>query len=144
METALRNGLRGRAPAGATEATWAAEDTAATRMLTGTSATRVAPPTSPGTRPHQRLEPLDEPAPRRAPARRASAPPPARKKKKSGSGTRLFVGLLVVLALAAAGIVGYQALEGSGSKSVQLREDVRGNVNNAIEELRGLIDDNTQ
>jgi serine/threonine protein kinase len=142
MESALRNGLRGRAPAGATEATWAAEDTAATRMLTGTSATRVAPPTS-QTRPHQRLEPLDESAPRRAPARRASAPPPARK-KKSGSGTRLFVGLLVVLALAAAGIVGYQALESSGSKSVQLRENVRGNVNNAIEELRGLIDDNTQ
>jgi uncharacterized protein HemX len=112
-------------------------------MLTGTSATRVAPPTS-ETRPHRRMEPLDEPAPRRAPARRASAPPPARKKKKSGSGTRLFVGLLVVAALAAAGIFGYQAVADSGSKSVQLREDVRGNVGNAIEELRGLIDDNTQ
>ena len=73
----------------------------------------------------------------------ASAPPPARK-KKSGSGTRLFVGLLVVLALVAAGIVGYQALESSSSKSVQLREDVRGNVDNAVEELRGLIEDNTQ
>jgi len=111
-------------------------------MLTGTSATRVAPPTS-ETQPHRRLEPLDEPAPRRAPARRASAPPPARK-KKSGSGTRLFVGLLVVLALVAAGIFGFQALESSGSKSVQLREDVRGNVENSIQELRGLIDDNTQ
>jgi hypothetical protein len=27
---------------------------------------------------------------------------------------------------------------------VQLREDVRGNVDNAIEDLRGLIEDNTQ
>ena len=35
METALRDGLRGRAPAGGTDVTWA-EDTAATRMLTGT------------------------------------------------------------------------------------------------------------
>ena len=79
---------------------------------------------------------------RRQPARRTSAPPP--RKKKSGSGSRLFVGLLVVLALVAAGIVGYTALESSSSKSVQLREDVRGNVDSAIEELRGLIEDNTQ
>jgi hypothetical protein len=49
-----------------------------------------------------------------------------------------------VLALVAAGIVGYTALDSSGSKSVQLREDVRGNVDSASEELRGLIEDNTQ
>jgi serine/threonine protein kinase len=141
MESALRDGLRGRAPAGATEATWAAEDTAATRMLTGTSATRAAPRTGPQTAPRQRLEPLVEPPTRRTAARRPAAPPP---KRRQGSGTRLFVGLLVVLALVAAGIVGYQAVDSAGSKSVQLREEVRGQADDAIEELRGLIDDNTQ
>jgi eukaryotic-like serine/threonine-protein kinase len=138
METALREGLRGRAPV-ETDATWAVGDeTAATQMLTGTSATSAMPRTSP----QRRLEPLDEPPPpRRPPARRASAPPP---KQRSGSGLRLFVGLLVVLALAAAGFAGYQALEDSGGKSVQLREDVGGKVDDAIDQLRGLIDDNTQ
>jgi serine/threonine protein kinase len=144
MEKALRDGLRGRAPAGATEATeatWAMEDTAATRMLSPTGATSALPPTS-QTSPHRRLEPLSEPPPpRRAPARRPAAPPP---KKKSGSGTGLFVGLLVVLALIAAGIVGYQAVNSSGNKSVQLRQDVKGQVDDAIEQLRGLIEDNTQ
>jgi eukaryotic-like serine/threonine-protein kinase len=138
METALREGLRGRAPV-ETDATWAVGDeTAATQMLTGTSATSAMPRTSP----QRRLEPLDEPPPpRRPPARRASAPPP---KQRSGSGLRLFVGLLVVLALAAAGFAGYQALDDSGGKSVQLREDVSGKVDDAIDQLRGLIDDNTQ
>ncbi len=99
MEKALRDGLRGRAPA--TEATWAAEDTAATRMLSPTGATSALPRTS-QTAPHRQLEPISEPAPpRRAPARRQPAPPP--RKKKSGSGSRLFVSLLVVLALVAAG-----------------------------------------
>jgi serine/threonine protein kinase len=142
METALREGLRGRAPV-ETDATWAVGDeTAATRMLTGTSATSAMPRTSPQTSPQRRLEPIDEPPPaRRPPARRASAPPP---KERSGSGLRLFVGLLVVLALAAAGFAGYRALEDSGGKSVQLREDVGGKVDDAIDQLRGLIDDNTQ
>jgi eukaryotic-like serine/threonine-protein kinase len=142
METALREGLRGRAPV-ETDATWAVGDeTAATQMLTGTSATSAMPRTSPQTSPQRRLEPLDEPPPpRRPPARRASAPPP---KRRSGSGLRLFVGLLVVLAFAAAGFAGYQAVEDSGGKAVQLREDVRGKVDDAIDQLRGLIDDNTQ
>jgi eukaryotic-like serine/threonine-protein kinase len=142
METALREGLRGRAPV-ETDATWAVGDeTAATQMLTGTSATSAMPRTSRQTSPQRRLEPLDEPPPpRRPPARRASAPPP---KRRSGSGLRLFVGLLAVLALAAAGFAGYQALEDSGGKAVQLREDVSGKVDDAIDQLRGLIDDNTQ
>jgi eukaryotic-like serine/threonine-protein kinase len=139
MEGALRDSLKGRAPAVPTG--WApAEDTAETRMLTGTSATSAMPRTSQAP-PRRRLEPLDEP-PTSAP-RRAPAPPPARRKQKSGGGLRLFVGLLVVLALAAAGFAGYQALEESSSSSVQLREDVGGSVDDAVGELRGLIEDNT-
>jgi serine/threonine-protein kinase len=141
METALRDGLRGRAPAGGTEVTWA-EDTAATRMLTGTGATSALPRTS-QTTPHRRLEPLEEPPRPRAPARRPSAPPPARKRRRGGH-LRLFVGMLLVLALAAAGIAGYQAVQDAGRKSVQLRENVRGQVPDAVEQLRGLIEDNTQ
>jgi hypothetical protein len=52
--------------------------------------------------------------------------------------------MLLVLALAAAGIAGYQAVQDSGRKSVQLRENVRGQVPDAVEQLRGLIEDNTQ
>ena len=139
MESALRDSLRGRAPAAPTG--WApAEDTAATRMLAPTSATSAMPRTTQAP-PRRRLEPLDEP-PTRAP-RRAAAGPPQRRKKKSGAGLRIFVGLLVVLALAAAGFAGYQALESSGGDSVQLRENVGGNVDEAVGELRGLIEDNT-
>ena len=139
METALRDGLRGRAPAAPTG--WAsAEDTAATRMLAPTAATSAMSRTSQAP-PRRQLEPLDEP-PTRAP-RRAPAAPAPRRKKKSGAGLRILVGLLVVLALAAAGFAGYQALESTGGNSVQLREDVRGNVDDAVGELRGLIEDNT-
>jgi serine/threonine-protein kinase len=139
MESALRDSLRGRAPAAPTG--WApTEDTAATRMLTPTAATSAMPRTTQAP-PHRRLEPVDEP-PTRAPRRTPAAPPPRRKER--GGALRWVVGLLVVLALAAAGFAGYQALESSGgASSVQLREDVRGNVDDAVGELRGLIEDNT-
>ena len=140
MEKALRDSLAGRAPVVPTG--WAtAEETAQTRMLSGTSATRAMPPTS-AAPPRRRLEPVDEP-PKRAP-RRPSAPPPARaRRKQSGGALRLFVGLLVVLALVAAGFAAYQALEGSGGSGVQLREEIRGPVEDATNELRQLIEDNT-
>jgi serine/threonine protein kinase len=142
METALSDGLRGRAPAGVEN--WAADedDTAATRMLTGTSATSAMPrPTQ--TPPRRRLEPLDEPPTRAPRPSRAPAPPPARRGGRN-AGLRLFVGLLVVLALAAAGVAAYQALDSAGGRAVQLREDVRGSVEDAADELRGLIEENTQ
>src|SRR4029078_9066232 len=134
-------GLRGRAPAGATEAT-SGEDTAATRALSQTAATSALPP--PRTAPHRAPQPPPEttPPPRRAPARRQPAPPP--RKKKSGSGARLFVSLLVVLALGGAGVSAHTTLNRPNSKSVELRQDVKGQVTDAIDQLRGLIEDNTQ
>jgi serine/threonine protein kinase len=141
METALRDGLRGRAPSD-TEATWAMSDETATRMLTGTGATSAVPRTSSQSAPHRRLEPISEPPPRRAPAGRPAGPPPRRRRN---AGMRAFVALLVVLALAAAGVAAYAVVDSSsGSKSVQLRNDVRGKAQDAIDQLRGLIDDNTQ
>jgi serine/threonine protein kinase len=136
METALRDALRGRAPAAATG--WAtAEETAATQMMTGTSATSAMPRTTESP-PRRRLEPIDEP-PARKSRPRPAAPPP---KRRRGAG-RLVAALLLVLAVGAAGFVGYQALEDPAGQSVQLREDVDGAVDDAVNELRGLIEDNT-
>jgi serine/threonine protein kinase len=144
MESALRDGLRGRAPTD-TEATWAMSDETATRMLSGTGATSALPRDSSSQTPppRRRLEPLDEPAPpaRRAGTGRPTAPPPRR---RGNAGTRAFVALIVALALAAAGFAAYQAVDSSGTKSVKLRNDVHGKVSDAIQELRGLLDDNTQ
>jgi eukaryotic-like serine/threonine-protein kinase len=138
MEQALRDSLLGRAPVVPTG--WAtAEETAQTRMLTGTSATRAMPPTS-AAPPRRRLQPVDEPATRAT--RRPSAPPAVRRRRRGGA-LRLFVGLLVVLALAAAAFAGYQVLQDSGGSGAQLREEVRGPVDDAVNELRGLIEDNT-
>ena len=143
METALRDGLRGRAPDGGTEATWAMaedeDDTAATRAMSTTSATSARPRSEV----RRRLEPIDEPAPppRRAPRRAPAAPPPRR--ERGGGGLGKWIALLVVLALAVAGFAGYQALQDSGGSGVQLREEVEGQVDQAVEELRGLIQDNT-
>jgi serine/threonine protein kinase len=139
MEAALRDGLEGRAPAGATEATWVADDTAATRVLAGTRATSALPRTE--TRPRRRMEPIAEPRPARRAPRRAPAPPPRRRR---GAGLRLWLGLLLVLALVAGGLAAYQAVEGATDRAVELRDDVRGRVDSAIDELRGLIQDNTQ
>jgi uncharacterized protein HemX len=117
------------------------DDTAATRALSPTAATSALPRTR--TAPHRQLQPLDEPPPpRRQPARHPAAPPPS--KRRSGAGARLFVGLLVVIALVIGGLLAYQAIDSSNGKSVQLRQDVKGQVNDAIEQLRGLIEDNTQ
>ena len=143
METALRDGLRGRAPA-ETDATWAmGDETAATRMLTGTGATAAAPRTS-ETAPHRRLEPLDEPAPpRRPPARRASAPPPAQEAQRRRRCARSSPCSSCSRSPRPASPATRRSTS-SSSKDVQLREDVRGQVDSAIEELRGLIEDNTQ
>jgi serine/threonine-protein kinase len=143
MERALREGLGGRAPDLATEATWVAgDDTAATRVLAGTSATSALPrERTSEAPPRPRVAPVDQPAlPARAPRRAPTAAPAQRQQR----GLRLFVALLLVLALAAAGIVGYRAVQDSGSKSVQLRENVTGPVDDSVDELRGLIEDNTR
>ena len=43
-----------------------------------------------------------------------------------------------------AGVLAYQAVQDNASRAVQLREDVRGNVQDAVDEIKGLIDDNTR
>jgi hypothetical protein len=49
-----------------------------------------------------------------------------------------------VLALAAAGIAAYQAVSDGVQQGVQLKEDVQGRAQDAVDELKGLIEDNTR
>jgi hypothetical protein len=143
MEDALREGLRGRG-VGVTEATWVAADTESTRMLPRTEATTALPP-----RARRRLEPIDEPtppprAPATAAARRAPAgPPPGARPSSRGIG-RWIALLLVLAAIVAAVAVWQSGTFDGGNRSPQLRQDVSGRVDHAIDELRGLIEDNTR
>jgi eukaryotic-like serine/threonine-protein kinase len=143
METALRDGLRGRAPAGDTEATWALDDDeTATRVIAGTSTTSAMPRERPSeVRQRRRLEPIAEPAAARRASRATPAPPPSRER---AGGIWMWIALLFVLAIAAGGVLVYRELDNASSRSVQLRDQVEGRANQAIDELRGLIEDNTQ
>jgi serine/threonine protein kinase len=144
MEQALSDALQGRGPGRDTETTWSMDETEATRMLASTQATTALP----RERPRRRLEPLpdDRPPQRRrgpepAPARsRRAAPPPRRR----GAGLKMWLGLLLVLALIAGGLAVYQGVESGVQQGVQLKEDVQGDVQDAVDEVKGLIEDNTR
>ncbi len=132
MEDALRDGLAGIAPSEDVDATHALPAEDATRMLT--SGTRERPA-------RRQLQPIaDEPPPRRQPRRQPTPPP----RRKQGGGAGKWVALVLVLALIAGGVAAYQAIQNAGAKSVQLKEDVRGNVGDAIDEFKALVTDNTQ
>jgi eukaryotic-like serine/threonine-protein kinase len=146
MSDALAAGLEGIAP-DPTDATAALDPTSATRMLGDATAATRAEPRRPAERTRRPLEPLDEPPRRRQPAR-ASAPAPAerqreraRKKRNPFRGLIALVALLGVIVL---GVVAYQLVQDSTARAVQLREDVRGGVQDAVDEIKGLIDDNTR
>jgi serine/threonine-protein kinase len=145
MERALREGLRGVPPAPTTTATRALrrEQEPTTSMLEGTAATTALPRTE--SRPRRRLEPLEEaPPPRRPvpppPGRRAAARAP----KKRNRGLRRFLALVAVVLLVGAGIAIYEAASSGGTKTVKLNEDIRGNVGQAVDSIKQLIEDNTR
>jgi serine/threonine protein kinase len=144
MGDALQQGLRGVAPE-PTDATMALDPTSATRMLgepmpTGTSS-------RPAQRTRRPLEPIDEP-----PRRRPSAPPPreaaprqrGRPPKKRRNPLRGLVALVMLLAVVVAGVIAYQALQDGSNQAVQLKENIRGNVQDAVDQVKSLIDDNTR
>jgi serine/threonine-protein kinase len=137
MEDALRDGLRGVAHAGPdTGATEALSETEATRMLSGTRAT-----SAPAPRTSRRLQPLPD-EPRRAPppsrSRRAAAPPPRR------SSLRRWITLLMLLAVVAGGVVAYQAINNATAKTVHLKTVANDKVDQAVQQLKDLIDQNTR
>jgi eukaryotic-like serine/threonine-protein kinase len=141
MERALGDALQGRGPA--TEATWAADDTEATRMLAGTRATAAVP------RQRKRLEPLPDAAPRRRgaeppPARRPRQPAPAPQTGRKRGGAGRWIALLFVVAAVAAGVVIYQTMSSQAQRGVQLKKEVQGQVDDAVDKLKTLIEDNTR
>jgi eukaryotic-like serine/threonine-protein kinase len=144
MADALSEGLQGIAP-DPTDATIALDSTSATRMLGDPTAATRAEPRRPAQRTRRPLEPLDEPPRRRQPARAAAPAPVAqRPRTKKRSPFRAVFALVLLLALVAAGVIGYQLVQDNTARAVQLREDVRGNVSDAVDEIKGLIDDNTR
>jgi hypothetical protein len=49
-----------------------------------------------------------------------------------------------VLALAVGGLAAYQALSTRFSRGVQLKENVEGRVQDAVDDVKALIEDNTR
>jgi uncharacterized protein HemX len=94
------------------------------------------------------MEPLAEP-PRRAQPRRVQQPPravaaPAARKRRPGGFARSLRSLLIVALLIGIGAGAYVLANQSAERSVQLRERIEGNVEQAVDELQGLIEDNTR
>lgn len=132
MEDALHDGLAGIGSTGELDSTRMLPPTEdATRML---ERTQSAPPP-----PRRRLQPVDEPPRRPAPKRRAPAGPPPR---KSGGGAGKWIALVLVLLLIAGG--GYAYTQLGTEKQVQLNEDVTGTVNDAVDDFKQLVQDNTR
>jgi serine/threonine protein kinase len=144
MSDALEAGLRGVAP-DPTDATAALDSTSATRMLgDATGATR-AEPRRTGERTRRPLEPLDEPARRRPPARApAPAPQQRQRARKQRNPFRAVFALVLLLGVCVLGVLAYQMVQDNTNRAVQLRENVRGGVQSAVDQIKGLIDDNTQ
>ena len=148
MADALEAGLQGIAP-DPTDATAALDPTSATRMLGDATAATRAETRRPAERTRRPLEPLDEPPRRRPPARAAAAPPAQRQRErqrpaKRRNPFRAVFAVVLLLGVIVLGVLGYQLVQDSTDRAVQLREDVRGNVQDAVDEIKGLIDDNTR
>ena len=151
MAQALKAGARGIAPPEAATVIGEPPTTASPR----TGVTRVAPmdpPTADHPAAVQARQPRTPRAPRTpAPGPPTAAPQPARQAARAGrrpsrrkGRVRRAFGALVAIILVGGGIgVAYVATEDSGS-AVQLRDVVYDEVDRAVDELRRLIEDNTQ
>ena len=144
MGDALQQGLRGVAPE-PTDATVALDPTSATRMLGEPMPSRHLVPPGPAHPPPARADRrAAAPAPlRAAPAR--GRPAAARAAARSAA-TRCaaLVALVMLLAVVVVGVIAYQALQDGSNQAVQLSENIRGNVQDAVDEVKSLIDDNTR
>jgi len=156
LEQALRDGLHGVAPDPTAATRALGRDDAATRVVAPTG--RTTPLTRTGTAAprRRRLEPIDEPppVPRRAPApapaqprrRGRAAPPPAPAKppRRRRSVFRTLRTLILLTLLAAIGIGAYVLVTQATQRTVQLKEDIQGGIERSVDEIKGLIEDNTR
>jgi len=146
MARALDGSLRGVAPE-PTEVTRPLEPTEATRKLEGTAITTPLGRTQPEPQRRRRMEPIAEPSPARPAApqrRRAPAPAAARPRRRPGGFLRVLRTLLIVALLAVVGVGAYVLVDQSGRRGVQLKEQVQGDAQQAVDEIKDLIDDNTR
>jgi serine/threonine protein kinase len=147
MERALADGLRGRSPAPTAATTALRDDTEATRKLERTAATTPLERTQPARR-RPRLEPLPEaaPPPRRAPSRPAPVPAAAapRTQRRSGGVLRALRTLLLLALLGAVAVGAYVLVNQTGQRTVQLKQQVEGDVEQAVDQLKQLINDNVR
>jgi hypothetical protein len=139
MRTALHQGARGIAPAGA-------EDTAATALLARdepTEATRAAAAPPQGGR---RLQPTPAPGPvvpheyepiPEVPPSRRDQPPPRR-----GGGGRVLAVVLVAALVAA--LIAFAIGNSQGGSSVKLSPVDGDTTSDVVDQMNGLIDDNTR
>ncbi len=140
MRSALHDGARGIAPAGAdsTAATSMlprrAEPTAATRMAPAPSqARRLEPQPPPGGMPPSRYEPI----PDIPPSRRDLEP------ARSGGGMRRLIAVLAVAAVLALAIA-YAVGSSSGGSDVKLSPVDGNGTGEVVDQLNSLIEDNTR
>ena len=137
MERAIRDGARGIAPAGV-----ATPATDATRVLGRTGS---APADTTETRALPRRRPQAVPARRPAPppaAPRRTAPAAAASTRSAAR--RRFTAVLAMLALIAAIVAVAVVALGDSGGGVQLRRVVADDAQQAVQQLRDLIDDNTR
>jgi serine/threonine protein kinase len=148
MEQALVDGLRGIAP----------EPTAATRPLSRTEAswldeTEATRPLTRQTQSRRRMEPIREatPPPRtRGTASvppRVAAPAPARRarepRRRRGALRRLF-SLLLLVVIVMAGAATYVVATDTARRTVQLKQQIRGNAEQTVQDIRDLIEQNVR
>ena len=146
MERALGEAIRGVAPepppdvADETEATRLLDQTALTTPLGRTPRATAAPP------PRRRLEPIAEsPAPARRPATAPAARPPAERRPRRRGAAGRMLRTLLLLALLAALVAAALVLVTQGSeRQVQLKEDIQGGIERSVQQLEGLIRENTR
>ena len=141
MERALDDSLRGVAPE-PTEVTRPLERTEATRKLDVTAVTTPLERTQPAPQRRRRVEPIAEPAPRAVAPQRRSAP--ARPRRRPDGFLRALRTLLIVALLAAVAAGAYVLVDQTGRRGVQLKEQVQGDVQQAVDEIQQLISDNTR
>jgi serine/threonine-protein kinase len=146
MGEALRNGAEGIEPPPA--APGAHEATAATEMLAGTAATELAE--TDATRAIPRRRPA-EPLPGPAAPRPATTPEQARALRRAGErqrrqrrSGRVLRRLILLLALIVVIVVGAVILSDSLSGNPQLRRVTEQNVQQAVDQVKQFVNDNTK
>jgi eukaryotic-like serine/threonine-protein kinase len=144
MGEGLRNGAEGVEPPPA--APGAHEATAATEMLAATAATEIAETEATRATPRrQPVEPRPGPvAPPRTPAQERALRRASERQRRSRRSGRMLRRLILLLVLIVVIVVGVVILSDSLSGNPQLRRVTDQNIQQAIDQVKQFVDDNTR